>query len=162
MGFRCRTGNKPACRAASGCLLPGAAHSVASASRPGRRYWRATSASTPRLRTRPLFDWGNAAAVSRLLNQTEHAPDHGGTGGQQSSVKKRLLCGSTISGSMDRGSHPSSLVGWSVFDRRFAPVARGLGSDLAGCGFPAIALSINPLGAGAGGCVVAPDTGFRE
>jgi hypothetical protein len=35
MGFRCRTGNKPAGRAASGCLLPGAAHSVASASRPG-------------------------------------------------------------------------------------------------------------------------------
>ncbi len=29
-------------------------------------------------RTRPFLTWGTAAAASRSLNQTEHAPDHGG------------------------------------------------------------------------------------
>src|SRR5258707_11087805 len=77
-----------------------------------------------------------------LLNKLSDAPDHGGTGGQQSSVKGRLLRGSTVSGSMDRGPHPQSVVGWRVFNHRVAPVARVLGSDLAGYGLPAIALSI--------------------
>jgi hypothetical protein len=55
----------------------------------------------------PLFDTGKAATASCLLKQTEHAPDHGGTGGQQSFVRGRLFSRSTVSGSMDRVPHPS-------------------------------------------------------
>jgi hypothetical protein len=74
MGFGVVPGNKPACRAASGCLLPGAAHFVASAPRPGRRYWRACERiNTAGRGTRPLFDMGNAATASCLLNKlSEH------------------------------------------------------------------------------------------
>jgi hypothetical protein len=98
-------------------------------------------------RTPPLFDMGNAATASCLLNQIEHAPDQGGTGGQQSSVEECLLRGSTVSGSMDRGPHPQSMVGWRVFDHRVASVARGLGSHLggrclAGLGRVVVALAI--------------------
>jgi hypothetical protein len=82
-----------------------------------------------------IREWAAASCLvnkmaSCSLNQTEHAPDRGGTGGQQSSVKGRLLRGSTVSSSMDRGPHSQLLVGWNVFDRRVAPVARGLGGDL--------------------------------
>src|SRR6266446_9678447 len=45
---------------------------------------------------------------------------------------------------MDRGPRAPLLVGWRVFDHRIAPVAWVLGSDLAGCGLPAIARSIKP------------------
>jgi hypothetical protein len=113
----------------------------------------------------PFLTWGNAAAASCLLNQTEHAPDQGGTGGQQSSAKGLLLRRSTVIGSMDRGPHAPSLVGWSVFGRRVAPVARVLGSDLAGyglagLGWAVVALSITRpkrthTTAHQGGCIVA-------
>ena len=96
------------------------------------------------LRTRPFLTCGTAAGSSCLLNQTEHAPDNGGTGEQQNSVKGHLLRRSAVGGPMDRGPHPRSLVGWGVFDPRVAPVARGLGSHLAGHGLPTIALSSNP------------------
>ena len=36
------------------------------------------------------------------------------------------------------------MVGWSVFDPRVAVIARVLGSHLAGCGLPAIAVSSTP------------------
>src|SRR5690348_5322502 len=58
-------GNKPAGRAASGCLLLGAAHSVASAPRPGGAVPGGPRAHLHRgPRTRPLLTWGNAAAGS--------------------------------------------------------------------------------------------------
>src|ERR1700730_4293386 len=59
MGFRCRTGNKPACRAASGCLLPGAAHSVFSASRPGAPLLAGCERiNTARRERDPFLTWG--------------------------------------------------------------------------------------------------------
>jgi len=58
-----------------------------------------------------------------FAQQTEHAPDHGGTGGQQNTDKRRLLRRTTVRGSMDRGKHPQSMVRCRVFDRRVAPVA---------------------------------------
>src|SRR5438445_13806577 len=64
---------------------------------------------------------------------SERTPHHGGAGGQQSSVRGRLLRGSTVSGSLEWGPLLPFLVGWSVFDRRAAPVARGLGGYLGGC-----------------------------
>src|SRR5258707_3318505 len=80
-----------------------------------------------------------------LLNKLSDAPDHGGTGGQQDTVKGRLLRGSTVSGSMDRGPHPQSLVEWRIITHRVAPVAHDLGSRLAGCGLAGIRLLVMPL-----------------
>ena len=82
----------------------------------------------------PFLTWGNAAAASCLLNQTEHAPDHGRTGGQQSSVKGRLLRKRSAGGAIDRETHPRSLVGSGVYESRVVPVARTVGSDLGSCG----------------------------
>src|SRR6266446_3479323 len=48
---------------------------------------RGAGVNTARRERAPFLTWGDAAAASRLLNQIEHAPDQGGTGGQQSSVK---------------------------------------------------------------------------
>jgi hypothetical protein len=84
--------------------------------------------------------WGNAAAASCLPNQTAHAPEQGGTGGQQSSVRRRLLRKSTVNGSMVRGPRPQSMVRWRVFDHCVAPVAWCLGSHLAGYRLPGIRL----------------------
>jgi hypothetical protein len=103
----------------------------------------------PSKSARPPFDMGNAATASCLLNQIEHAPDQGGTGGQQSSVRGLLLRGA-VSGSMDRGPHPQSMARWRVFNHRVASVARILGSHLAGCRLLAIALSIKSPGASLG------------
>jgi len=91
-------------------------------------------------RTRPLFDTGKAATASCLPNQTAHAPEQGGTGGQQSSVRRRLLRKSTVNGSMVRGPRPQSMVRWRVFDHCVAPVAWCLGSHLAGYRLPGIRL----------------------
>jgi hypothetical protein len=88
----------------------------------------------------PFFDTGNAAAASCLPNQTAHAPEQGGTGGQQSSVRRRLLRKSTVNGSMVRGPRPQSMVRWRVFDHCVAPVAWCLGSHLAGYRLPGIRL----------------------
>ena len=98
--------------------------------------------SVPRMR--PLFDMGTSAAASRLLNHLSTHPVTGELVDSRVLLEGAYSADQRVSGSMDRGPHPQSMVGWRVFDHRVAPVARDLGSHLAGCGVLAIALSINP------------------
>src|SRR6266436_2624781 len=69
-----------------------------------------------------------------FAQQGKRATDHGGTGGQQSSVEGRLLRSRAAGRAVDRETHARSLVGSGVYDSRVVPLVGAVGSTLGGYG----------------------------